>query len=58
LLEGFDGAAHARATGGHLDEMVVRIAGKGCYLWRAVADEGEVPTFWFSTAATSTRHSG
>jgi putative transposase len=26
----------------HLDEMVVRIAGKRMYLWRAVADEGEV----------------
>ena len=26
----------------HLDEMVVRIAGKRMYLWRAVDDEGEV----------------
>ena len=26
----------------HLDEMVVRIAGKHMYLWRAVDDEGEV----------------
>src|ERR1700731_4701138 len=26
----------------HLDEMVVRIAGKRMYLWRAVAHEGEV----------------
>jgi putative transposase len=26
----------------HLDEMVVRIAGKRIYLWRAVDDEGEV----------------
>jgi len=26
----------------HLDEMVVRIAGKQLYLWRAVDDEGEV----------------
>src|SRR5947209_12369109 len=26
----------------HLDEMVVRIAGKRTYLWRAVDDEGEV----------------
>jgi putative transposase len=26
----------------HLDEMVVRIAGKPMYLWRAVGDEGEV----------------
>src|ERR1700722_1075365 len=26
----------------HLDEMVVRIAGKWTYLWRAVDDEGEV----------------
>src|SRR5712672_3275764 len=27
----------------HLDEMVVRIAGKHMYLWRAVDDEGEHP---------------
>jgi len=26
----------------HLDEMVVRIAGKRMYLWRAVDHEGEV----------------
>ena len=26
----------------HLDEMVLRIAGKRTYLWRAVDDEGEV----------------
>jgi putative transposase len=26
----------------HLDEMVVRIAGRHMYLWRAVDDEGEV----------------
>src|SRR5918999_788011 len=26
----------------HLDEVVVRIAGKHMYLWRAVDDEGEV----------------
>ena len=26
----------------HLDEMVVRIAGKMMYLWRAVDDEGEI----------------
>ena len=26
----------------HLDEMVVRIAGKQMYLWRAVDDEGEI----------------
>src|SRR5918997_3352675 len=26
----------------HLDEMVIRIAGKRMYLWRAVDDEGEV----------------
>src|ERR687885_335350 len=26
----------------HLDEMVVRIAGRRMYLWRAVDDEGEV----------------
>jgi putative transposase len=29
----------------HLDEMVVRIAGKWMYLWRAVDDEGEVLDF-------------
>ena len=26
----------------HLDEMVVKIAGRRMYLWRAVDDEGEV----------------
>ncbi len=26
----------------HLDEMVVRIAGKRMYLWRAVDQEGEI----------------
>jgi transposase-like protein len=29
----------------HLDEMVVRIAGKRMYLWRAVDHEGEVLDF-------------
>src|SRR3954451_9044128 len=37
----------------HLDEMVVRIAGKRMYLWRAVDHEG-----WCSAAATSAQHSG
>src|SRR5438105_3473321 len=32
----------------HLDEMVVRIAGKRMYLWRAVDHEGEV-TSWALT---------
>ena len=33
----------ARPTGRwHLDEMVVKIAGRRMYLWRAVDDEGEV----------------
>jgi len=42
----------------HLDEMVVRIAGKRMYLWRAVDHEGEVLDIWFSAAVTSARHSG
>src|SRR5580692_6359207 len=37
----------------HLDEMVVRIAGKLMYLWRAVDHEGEVIDMRFSAAATS-----
>jgi transposase-like protein len=32
----------------HLDEMVVRIAGKHMYLWRAVDHEGEVLEILFS----------
>jgi putative transposase len=39
----------------HLDEMVVRIAGKRMYLWRAVDHEGEVLDSWFSAATTSAR---
>jgi len=31
-----------RATTGHLDEMVVRIAGRRMYLWRAVDQEDEI----------------
>ena len=42
----------------HLDEMVVRIAGKRMYLWRAVDHEGEVLDCWCSAGATSERHSG
>jgi putative transposase len=42
----------------HLDEMVVRIAGKRMYLWRAVDHEGRFSTCWFSAGATSARHSG
>ena len=35
--------ARAKSTGRwHLDEMVVKIAGKRMWLWRAVDDEGEV----------------
>ena len=35
--------SRARSTGRwHLDEMVVKIAGKRMWLWRAVDDEGEV----------------
>jgi transposase-like protein len=36
-------ATRAKSTGRwHLDEMVVKIAGKRMWLWRAVDDEGEV----------------
>ena len=45
---GFPGTPHAvgrrprPSDRWHLDEMVVRIAGKRMYLWRAVDHEGEV----------------
>ena len=42
----------------HLDEMVVRIAGKHMYLWRAVDDEGGSSTCWSSAGATSGRRCG
>jgi putative transposase len=42
----------------HLDEMVVRIAGKRMYLWRAVDHEGEVLDMLSSVGATSTRRYG
>jgi transposase-like protein len=42
LHESCGGVAYARAIDGHLDEIVVRIAGKRMYLWRAVDHEGEV----------------
>ena len=42
----------------HLDEMVVRIAGRQMYLWRAVDHESEVLDIWFSAAARTARHSG
>src|SRR5580692_5722269 len=40
----------------HLDKMVVRIAGKRMYLWRAVDHEARFSTWRFSAAATSARH--
>jgi transposase-like protein len=42
----------------HLDAMVVRIAGKRMYLWRAVDHEGESSTCSFSAGATGARRSG
>jgi putative transposase len=42
----------------HLDEMVVRIAGKRMYLWRAVDHEGEALDMWSSAGATAARHCG
>ena len=42
----------------HLDEMVVRIAGRRMYLWCAVDHEARFSTCWFTTVATSGRHSG
>jgi transposase-like protein len=36
------------STRWHLDEMVVRIAGKQRYLWRALDHEGEVLDMLFS----------
>jgi len=36
----------------HLDEMVVRIAGKRMYLWRAVDHEARFSTSWFSAGET------
>jgi len=41
----------------HLDEMVVRIAGKRMYLWRAVEHEGEILDVFFSVAETAARPS-
>src|SRR5215510_16082858 len=42
----------------HLDEMVVRIAGKRMYLWRAVDHEGGSSTCCFSAGATAERRCG
>src|ERR1700730_2931670 len=47
----------------HLDKMVVRIAGKRMYLWRAVDHEGEILDSWildswFSADATSALRCG
>jgi transposase-like protein len=39
-------------------QMVVRIAGKRMYLWRAVDHEGEVLDCSFSVGAIRRRHSG
>src|SRR6516165_4368895 len=39
----------------HLDEMVVRIAGRRMYLWRAVDHEGEVPDMLRSYASAFRR---
>ena len=39
----------------HLDEMVVRIAGKRMYLWRAVDHEARSSTCWSRVAATAGR---
>src|SRR3954452_19194758 len=41
----------------HLDEMVVRIAGKHMYLWRAVDHEGEVLEILFSADGTNAQPS-
>jgi putative transposase len=42
----------------HLDEMVVRIAGRRMYLWRAVDHEGEILDMLGSAAATPGRRCG
>jgi putative transposase len=42
LRDGCGSAVLGRANRWHLDEMVVRIAGKRMYLWRAVDHEGEI----------------
>ena len=43
----------------HLDEMVVRIAGKHMHLWRAPSImRARFSTCWFSAGATSARRSG
>src|SRR5271163_2905479 len=44
----------------HLDEMVISIAGRKMYLWRAVDGEGEVleSSSWFSPAATRPQRRG
>ena len=42
----------------HLDEMVVRIAGKRMYLWRAVDYEGEVLDMLVQRRRTAGRRCG
>jgi len=42
----------------HLDEMVVRIAGRRMYLWRAVDHEGEALDLLYSATATPERRCG
>ena len=46
LIAGHLRCSRPRASAGwHLDEMVIRIRGRGHWLWRAVVDEGEVLDF-------------
>jgi putative transposase len=42
----------------HLDEVVLKIAGRKHYLWRAVDQHGVVLEFWSSAGATGRRPSG
>jgi putative transposase len=42
----------------HLDEMVVRIAGRRMYLWRASITRAKSSTCWFSAGATSAQRCG
>ena len=42
----------------HLDEMVISIAGRQMYMWRAVDSEGEVLEIWYSPNATRPQRCG
>jgi putative transposase len=42
----------------HLDEMVVRIAGRRIYLWRAVDHEERSSLCWFSAGRTNAQRCG